>query len=204
METTKLQIAPELKKLPTIKVKDIHNLQKSLKDLTEQNYKKLLTRLQEHGFKYPMYLWKNPEDGLFYNLDGNQRQRVITKHWGEGAEVPYITISAATETEAKKEILAISSQYGIVTKDGFDEFSADFTEIDLAEVADTMVWDRMLDANEILFIESAESLSDTNKQSIILEYTDYEYDAVMNALKKHKGTKEQIFYTLLGLREVSS
>ena len=38
-----------------------------------------------------------------------------------------------------------------------------------------------------------------NKNKIILEYTDEEFELVNEALKKHSGSKEQIFFKLLGL-----
>ena len=37
------------------------------------------------------------------------------------------------------------------------------------------------------------------KNKIILEYTDEDFNAVQEALKKHSGSKEQIFVKLLGL-----
>lgn len=38
-----------------------------------------------------------------------------------------------------------------------------------------------------------------NKNKIILEYTDEEFELVNEALKNHSGSKEQIFFKLLGL-----
>jgi hypothetical protein len=38
-----------------------------------------------------------------------------------------------------------------------------------------------------------------NKFKIILEYTEDDYNAIQGALKKHSGSKEQIFFKLLGL-----
>ncbi|TWW09535.1 hypothetical protein E3A20_13320, partial [Planctomyces bekefii] len=34
---------------------------------------------------------------------------------------------------------------------------------------------------------------------IVLEYTDEEFELVTEALKNHSGSKEQIFFKLLGL-----
>lgn len=124
-------ISDKLSHLPKIKISEVKNLQGDLKTLSDKNYKKLKLRLEKVGFKYPLYLWNN--DGVFYNLDGNQRQKTILKAWGD-IEVPYVEIEAANEIEAKKEILAISSQYGEVTKEGFYEFSTDFTTEDWGEI----------------------------------------------------------------------
>lgn len=38
-----------------------------------------------------------------------------------------------------------------------------------------------------------------NKFKIVLEYTEDDYNSVQEALKNHSGSKEQIFYKLLGL-----
>ena len=137
-----MKISKNLKHLPLIRVSKIQDLQGNLKDLDQANFDKLKLRIENHGFKYPMYLWKNK--GKFYNLDGNQRQRVIQKAWGD-IEVPYIEIEAKDEKEAKKEILAISSQYGKVTKEGFDEFAFDFELEDWAEVEMETTFDGWMD-----------------------------------------------------------
>jgi hypothetical protein len=127
-----LKIAKELAKLPTIRIGDISDLQGNLKDLSKVNYKKLLARLQKVGFKYPLYAWIH--EGKYYTLDGKQRHRVIEKEYGADTMLPYIEVKAANKIEAKKEILAISSDYGTVTKEGFDEFSGDFEIGDMEEI----------------------------------------------------------------------
>jgi hypothetical protein len=38
-----------------------------------------------------------------------------------------------------------------------------------------------------------------NKNKIVLEYTDEDFELVNEALKNHTGSKEQIFFKLLGL-----
>jgi hypothetical protein len=139
-----MEIAKELKKLPKKKISEIHDLQGNLKDLTETNYNKLLTRIMEQGFKYPFYVWIDSK-GKYWTLDGHQRKRVIEKAFGKDVEVPYIEIQAKDETAAKKEILAISSDYGEVTKDGFDEFTANFLNEDFEEIKNEMTFDRWFD-----------------------------------------------------------
>lgn len=145
----KLKIAKELQKLPTVRIGDIQDLQGDLKDLTEINYNKLLERLKKVGFKYPLYIWF--ENKIPYTLDGKQRHRVIERAYGKDVVLPYIEVFAANRIEAKKEILAISSDYGTITKDGFDEFVADFKAEDFAEIElETTfdIWkDKIIDEN---------------------------------------------------------
>jgi hypothetical protein len=137
-----MKISKNLKHLPLIRVSEIQNLQGNLKELTQIGFDKLKLRIENHGYKYPMYLWKNK--GKFYNLDGNQRQSVIQKTWGD-IEVPYIEIEAKDEKAARKEILAISSRYAKTTKDGFDEFAFDFELEDWAEVEMETTFDGLMD-----------------------------------------------------------
>ena len=48
------------------------------------------------------------------------------------------------------------------------------------------------------FFEEDNSIKD-NKFKIILEYSEEDFNKIQNELKKHSGSKEQIFYKLLGL-----
>lgn len=64
--------------------------------------------------------------------------------WGD-VELPYIEVEAGSEKEARMEIMAISSQYGKVTKEGFDEFTWDFEEGDFSDVVEGTTFDEWLD-----------------------------------------------------------
>lgn len=132
-EGKKLKIAEELLKLPTVRLGDIRELQGNLKDLSKDNYDKLLKRLQSKGFLYPLYLWFD-QDGIPYTLDGKQRHRVIENEYGPDTRLPYIEVKAKDRKAAKLEILAISSDYGTVTKKGFNEFAEDFGTQEFDEI----------------------------------------------------------------------
>jgi hypothetical protein len=49
------------------------------------------------------------------------------------------------------------------------------------------------------FSEDNSSEPSETKKTIVLEYTDSEYDEVIEAFKKHAGSKEQVVFKLLGL-----
>lgn len=140
-----LKISEKLNYLPTKAINEIFELQGNLKDLTEKNYQKLLNRLNKEGFKYPLYVWIDSK-GKCWTLDGHQRKRVIEKAFGN-IEVPYIEVFAKDKNAAKKEILAISSDYGEVTKDGWDEFIAEFDENDLTEISEDFTFEKWEDVN---------------------------------------------------------
>ena len=143
-----LVICPELSKLPEIKIKDINDLQGNFKELHKDNFDKLLTEIVKYGFKYPLFIYKDKEDGLFYNLDGNQRYRVISKTWGENIELPYVLVNCKSKKEAKKQILALNSDYGTINKEGFDEMVYDFETIDFEEIKQETTLDWLLDEED--------------------------------------------------------
>lgn len=96
--------------------------------LRDENYVKILGLLEKYGFKYPVYLWKTDEGELF-NLDGNQRVLVIRAEYGD-VEIPYLPVSAKNREEAKEQILALSSNYGEITQEGFEEFIQDIKDLE--------------------------------------------------------------------------
>jgi len=49
------------------------------------------------------------------------------------------------------------------------------------------------------FFEEDNNNNKENKNKIVLEYTDADFELVNEALKNHTGSKEQIFFKLLGL-----
>ena len=49
------------------------------------------------------------------------------------------------------------------------------------------------------FFEEDNNNNKENKNKIVLEYTDEDFELVIEALKNHSGSKEQIFFKLLGL-----
>ncbi len=116
-------IANELAEYPHLHINDLIEFQDTLKDLTTREYKKLRKSILEHGFYIQFFVWTSP-DGIHYILDGHQRKRVII---GEGWLMLYPVqfIAAASYAEAKEKLLTITSQYGKITQEGYDEFTFD-------------------------------------------------------------------------------
>ena len=86
----------------------------------------LLKSIKEQGFFVPFYIWET--DGHSYALDGHQRRRVLIKAKVQPYKLPYINIQADTVEEARKKLLLISSQFGKITEEGFQEFTAEMSE----------------------------------------------------------------------------
>lgn len=127
--------------LPLIDYHKVKPLQGDLKDLTESNYNKLLNRLKKRGFRIPLFIWL--EQGIFgegeiykhyWLMDGHQRQRVMIREDIHPYQVPYILIEASTLQEAKEMLLEITSQYGTITQEGLDEFTAEFEAGELEDI----------------------------------------------------------------------
>lgn len=105
---------------------DLIPFQGNLKDLSKENYKKLKEEIISLGFSEPLSVWKN--DGKMYLLNGHQRHRTLKKMIEEGYNCPAIPISmieADSFEEARKKVLALTSQYGEITGQGLYEFAMD-------------------------------------------------------------------------------
>jgi len=70
-------------------------------------------------------VWVEPKTKKPYILDGHQRINVIKSCNGEPYELPYIPIEAKNKVEAKKKLALVNSQYGRITRDGWDGFMHD-------------------------------------------------------------------------------
>ncbi len=174
----RLNISPTLEGLPTIHTNELNDLQGNLKDLTVGNYKRLKASLSDNGFIVPLFVWFD-RDGSAYTLDGNQRLRVIKTEIPDGINLPYVEVSAENKQDAKKKILLISSQYGQVTKDGFDEFSVDIDDIEVfidelttfAQWVDPVINEdekkRAIDEIEPAKVDSIEDFDPSRKNQIV-------------------------------------
>lgn len=87
--------------------------------------------------EFPGY-WMD-ERGVYYWLDGKTKEIMeeppTPKMRPAGKEVPYISIKGANYQEAKENLLIIDSKMGEVTKDGYDDFVADMSNV--ADFIDT-------------------------------------------------------------------
>lgn len=131
MENKTLKISSTLAKLPTIDYRTLNAFQGDLKELKEVEYRKLKLNLFGDGvipqneFFVPIMVWIEPKSKKPYILDGHQRINVIKSCNGEPYELPYIEIPAKNKVEAKKALALVNSQYGRITRDGWDGFMHD-------------------------------------------------------------------------------
>lgn len=117
-----------LSSLPMMDYNHMDELQGDLKTLEQSNYERLRNSLRSQGQLAPFFIWQNPETKKYFLVDGHQRKKVLVLEKATPYERPYILIPAATHEEAKKALLAISSQYGTITTDGYEKFTFDFNQ----------------------------------------------------------------------------
>lgn len=112
----------------TLPMNYLEVLQGNLKDLSDENYKKLRASIIKHGFSFPIFVWENPEDAKIYILDGTQRCKTLSRMKEDGYSVPQLPvvfIEATNLNHAKEKLAAAASQYGKFTEEGVASFFAD-------------------------------------------------------------------------------
>lgn len=121
MDTIKMAInQDQLVRLP---ITSLREFQGNLKDLSDENYAKAKKSILDLGFSFAIHAWEN--DGKYYILDGHQRLRTMLKMVEEGYAVPpmpTVLVEADNFKQAKKKVLAGTSQYGQITGQGLYEF----------------------------------------------------------------------------------
>lgn len=131
----------------TARLDELKPLQGNLKDLSDKNYEKLKNEILELGFSAPFFCWslRNGEGRKKIDLlDGHQRLIALTEMSTEGIEMPeefpIVDIDAKNKKEAMKKVLAISSNYGTMTKKGLQGFMND-AGLEIDEVTESFTFD---------------------------------------------------------------
>jgi len=118
---------------------ELNEFQGNLKDLSEENYKKLRKNILKNNFCDPFKVWKNK--GKYYILDGHQRYRVLKQMREEGEKIPKVPcdlIHCKDAKDAKRKVLAYISQYGKITDEGLYEFLDNDLNLEINELAETI------------------------------------------------------------------
>jgi len=109
------------------------DFQGTLKKLSKKNLEKLKKRIIEDGFNVPFFVWDNA--GEYMIMDGHGRLKALLSLREEGYDMPLLPVAiieASDITDARKKLLAISSQYGEFDMedlgDWLDEMSDDVSE----------------------------------------------------------------------------
>jgi hypothetical protein len=125
-------------------------------------------------------------------LGGNMRLKACKEAGLK--EVPVIFADSLTEEQQKEFIIRDNISGG---EWNWDQLANEWDAEELSEWG-LDVWKQDSDVNlDDFFEENNEQKEQKNK--ITLEYTEEDYDAVIEAFSKHSGSKEQIVFKLLGL-----
>jgi len=121
-----------------VEIDKIESIQGDLKKITPESMKKLKQSIIKHGFSFPVFVWKNKTK--YYSIDGVHRVKALKELGAEGYDVPVSVpvayINARDRKQAKKLLLAVSSQYAKFTEEGFTEFIKDLDLDDISNDID--------------------------------------------------------------------
>jgi hypothetical protein len=124
--------------------------QGQLKDLDDARYAKLKASILAEGFMAPVFVW---QDKI---LDGHQRTTVMAREgWDVEGGVPVVEIEAASEAEAARKLLKLTSAYGKPTTEGVFDFMQTH-DLGLGDFADVDLPDFDEDALAVLFGEGGD------------------------------------------------
>lgn len=155
-----------------LSLNEIVPLQGDLKDLSEANYQKLRASILDLGFTAPFFIWRS--EGINYATDGHQRLKTVQRMISEGIEfpekLPVVITEAKNRAEAKRKILAISSNYGTMTEKGLLDFAADI-DLGLDEIMDSFQFDG-LDIEKMLgeVTSEGETPCDRSRGTMVEQY----------------------------------
>lgn len=118
-----------------------------LKRQTKEQAEKLKKSLVENGFSSPFFIWENGKST--YILDGHHREKALNELDAEGEKIPSklpaVWVRAKNQNEAKKLILAYSSEYAKISRAGLENFIDGF---DLGELQDMFTIDHIMEIGE--------------------------------------------------------
>jgi hypothetical protein len=181
-------------------IDDMIKFQHDLKNLSDENYQKIKLSITDLGFSEPICIWKNENKN--YIIGGHQRHIALNKMREEGYEIPLIPVSlieADNIKQAKKKVLALTSQFGAMTQDGLINFCK-MNELNIDDIMKEFVFPEI---PSILI----EDFSEKNKEidtdlfsaemELKLKYSEENYMLVKNKLLELADTPEKALLKLL-------
>lgn len=103
-----------------------------LKEEANRDVTRLKNAIVNEGFATPFFIWASHR----YVLDGTGRCLALEELESEGFEIPalpVIEIEADNMETAKRIVLMISSQHGVITQESLDRFTEDIDTIGIDE-----------------------------------------------------------------------
>ena len=122
------QVEIKCKGASALPIESLVPFQGELKTLSEENFKKLKRDILELGFSEPISIWNGQDKA--YILNGHQRLHTLKKMQSEGYTIPEIPVNlveADSLEQAKKKVLSLTSQFGVMSAQGLFDFIKDTT-----------------------------------------------------------------------------
>ena len=165
--------------------------------VTDDKFKKLVKSLTD----FPEMLEKRPlicvttASGKYMVLGGNQRLKAAQK-----ANIKQLPVLLADEwSEAQRNEFIVKDNIGYGDWD-WELLKTSWNEGQLIEWGLEMPEaGTQLSEDELASFFEDDNTEKEQMFKIVLEYTEDDYNAVVDALKNHTGSKEQIFAKLLGI-----
>ena len=179
-----------------ISISELVDLQGNLKSRSVEQIGKLRNQILKHGFSFPFFVWKDKK--INYTLDGHGRTGVVKTLLEEGYlfkngsgettdKLPCDFISAKDKKEAKEKLLALNSQFGKITEQGFNDF---ITELNFEIDFESIKMDLELPEFEMVSLDKQEAEEDNYEIP-----NEIETDIVLGDL--FEIGKDNIFHRLL-------
>lgn len=172
----------------------IPDVPKNPRFIKTERYEKLKKSLQDNPEMLPAReLLVYNYDGELIVIGGNMRLRAA-KELGY-KEIPCKILEDLTAEQIRAIVIKDNVSFG---SDDFEQLANEWDSIELEDWGlDVPNFDNSdIDLDSFFEENNTEKIE---KFKIVLEYTEEDYNAVNEALKKHSGSKEQILFKLLGL-----
>lgn len=117
-----------------LELDQLSEFQGELKKRTKKDIDTVSGLIEKYGFSFPFFVWKKGKKNMV--LDGHGRILALKKLRENGEEIPALPacyIKARDEEEAKKKLLHLNSQYGVMTAESVMIFSEGIN-LDLGEI----------------------------------------------------------------------
>ena len=168
----------------TLSIESLKEFQGKLKSLSPENKKKLKDNILKYGFSAPIFVWRKGEEK--YILDGKQRLVVLSELQKAGyviPDLPVAYIQAASWKEAKKKLLAITSQFGKIEKAGLEDFLLD-ADILEEEIIDEVDFTGLIFDDNPKSLEQEETLRPYKKTHFLISFNPGLYPKIQKNLEK--------------------
>lgn len=174
--------------IETKKIADLKPAPYNPRQSTAKQEEKLKASLSKFGLVEPIIF--NKQTG--YIVGGHFRVRELTKLGYEEIECVIVDLNEADEKELNIRLNANTGQWDwemLANEWNSEELSE--WGLEVPNFSSNVNLDEFFNENNI---EEKEQ-----KFTILLEYGEDDYNSIQEALKAHSGTKEQVFFKLLGL-----